>query len=447
MTDATLSRWTMSYFVAALVCLLLAEGLMTCGFGLPAAPLLAPDTLALVHLISIGWLSLAMCGALVQFVPVLTNVPLRSERTPPIALALLLAGLGLLLSGFLQLGGRVNSGLPLLSAAVVALGGGFSLIIWNLGATLWTARPLTPPARFVAVGLTSAIATVVLGMMFALILDGSISTSAASPFMFGALPLHVVAGLGGWLTITAAGVSYRLLSMFMLAPDTDPSRAAKTLRMAGAAIFAAVAGGLACLLASTSPLPALLLALVLGLAALALYARDITALYRFRRRRALELNSRMAAIALGNLAAVTVLSVGLLLSGRFLDHIAAVIFLASFGWLTGLVLAKMYKIVAFLTWLECYGPVLGRQPTPRVQDLVAEATATRWFMAFFAAVWLATIALLFDNAWIFRTGAFAMTLATFAITVELVRTRRLARVPAQTDVPAPCLLYSTPRTP
>jgi hypothetical protein len=68
-------------------------------------------------------------------------------------------------------------------------------------------------------------------------------------------------------------------------------------------------------------------------------------------------------------------------------------------------------------------------------------------MAFFAAVWLSTIALLFDNAWMFRTGAFAMTLATFAITVELVRTRRLARVPAQTDVPAPCLLYSTPRTP
>src|SRR6188508_3465437 len=131
MNGATLSRWTMSYFVAALVCLLLAEGLMTCGFGLPAAPLLAPDTLALVHLISIGWLSLAMCGALVQFVPVLTSVPLHSERTPPIALALLLAGLALLLAGFLQTGGRIDSGLPLLSFAAVLLPGGFGLIVWN----------------------------------------------------------------------------------------------------------------------------------------------------------------------------------------------------------------------------------------------------------------------------------------------------------------------------
>ncbi len=264
--------------------------------------------------------------------------------------------------------------------------------------------------------------------------------------MAGALPLHVVAELGGWLTITAAGVSYRLLSMFMLAPDVNRTRAAKTLRMAGAAIITAVAGGLACLLASLPLQPALLLAMALGTTALALYARDIAGLYRSRRRRALELNSRMAAFAIANLASVTVLGIGLAASGHFFDHVAAVVFLASFGWLTGLILAKMYKIVAFLTWLECYGPVLGKHPTPRVQDLVAEVPATRWFTAFFTAVWLATAGLLFDNSFIFRAGAFGMTLATGAIVLDLIRTRRLARtMPAHASVPAPCLLYSRPR--
>ena len=47
-------------------------------------------------------------------------------------------------------------------------------------------------------------------------------------------------------------------------------------------------------------------------------------------------------------------------TGAFAAHVGAFAFLAVFGWLSGLILAKLYKIVAFLTWLETYGPVMGR---------------------------------------------------------------------------------------
>src|SRR5690349_13268697 len=94
---ASISRWTVTYFAMALAWLFVALILMVAGVGYPAADLIAPDTLVLVHAVSIGWLSLAMCGALFQFVPVLVTKPLFAETWVLPALGLLTAGLILLL--------------------------------------------------------------------------------------------------------------------------------------------------------------------------------------------------------------------------------------------------------------------------------------------------------------------------------------------------------------
>ena len=89
MIGAVLSRWTMLYFATALLSLLAAEAMMSAGLGFPAEALRAPATLVVVHLVAIGWLSLTMCGALGQFIPVLTERPLHSNRLPLPALAVL----------------------------------------------------------------------------------------------------------------------------------------------------------------------------------------------------------------------------------------------------------------------------------------------------------------------------------------------------------------------
>lgn len=430
MNGAALSRWTISYFAAGLLSLLAAEAMMSVGFGFPAEALRAPATLVLIHLVTIGWLSLTMCGALCQFIPVLTERPLHSNWLPLPALGLLMTGLITLVLGFLRLEGRLQIDLPLLSVAAVVLGAGFALVIWNLARTLWSARPLALPAQFVATGLVAVGATATLGMIFALVLDQTMTGSVLVLIHSGALPIHIVAGLGGWLTITTMGVSYRLLAMFMLAPDVADASGRATLWCAAAALGITVACGLAAVLAEMSLAAVLAMGLVLAMAALVLYGRDVLQLYRARRRRTLELNSRMGGVALANLALSAVLCVVLAALGRFSEHVGAVVFLFAFGWLSGLMLAQMYKIIAFLTWLEVYGPVLGKAPTPRVQDLVAEQPAMRWFVLFFAGVWAATGALLAGSEPAFRIAALAMTAATCGIVSQMMKSRRLSHVPA-----------------
>ncbi len=449
MTGVTLSRWTMSYFAAALVALVAALGLMTAGYGFPAAPSRGPETLVLIHLVAIGWLSLMMCGALFQFVPVLVARPIYSNTLPFSTLLCLVAGLAALLCGFLKLTGHPAPDLPFFPAAALLLAAGFGLALWNLGCTLWLARPLPLPARFVVVGLFSIGATVTLGAILALVLGNVTTHPHLLEVAANGLPIHIAAGLGGWLTFTAMGVSYRLLAMFMLAPELDRASTRAVFYLGTAALTLGILGGLAAICLDGNLTAVLLAAAALGIAALATYGRDIVTLYRLRKRRVIELNSRMAIVALGSLGGAVVLMVVLLALDRFTEHAGAVIFLVGFGWLSGLGLAKLYKIVAFLTWLECYGPVLGKAPTPRVQDLVVETRARKWFMLYFAAVWTGTVLLLADAPSLFRIAAAAMLVATCGIIAELIRTRRLADVKVAIRFPGgarrPQLLVSLAR--
>lgn len=443
MIGASISRWTMSYFAVALAWLFLALALMVAGVGYPVAEVVSPDTLVLVHAVCIGWLSLAMCGALFQFVPVLVAKPLFSERWALPALVLLTAGLVSLLAGFLSLGGRLPPALWLLPLGAILLVAGFGLVVVDLGLTAWL-RP-RGPARFVLAGLASLCATVAFGAVFAFALEGW-AGSAGSAFLAAGIPLHAIAGLGGWLTLTAMGVSYRLLSMFMLSPDVDDRQSRITLGAGALAIGVTVAGGILAIGLGSGLSVVLSIAAVFGLASAALYGRDITGIFRSRKRRQLELNMRMATLSFASLAATALLGMVLVATNAFAAHVGSFAFLVVFGWLSGLVLTKLYKIVAFLTWLETYGPVMGRAPTPRVQDLVAEGRATKWFVIYYVAVWTGTVMLLAGEPHAFRAAAAAMTVDVVGIVREVIRIRRLADVAGPVRLPggaiAPHLLFA-----
>ena len=423
MIGSKVSRWTMTYFGCSIAALVLAEILFVAGYVNPLAALRAPSTLIGVHLITIGWLSLLILGALYQFVPVITNTSLVSQRLPLYSLSAIVSGLAIMLAGFLALGGA-----PLLTTTLLPVGGGLVLIgfvlsMINLALTLWRARPLPLAADFIAFGLVFLLLTGLIGLGFALAFALPQPPVLLLALIDGGLGLHVAAGFGGWFMLTVMGVSYRLLSMFMLAPD-EPRRstyAALILTVAGLGFL--VFGGLAGLWSSVAVGPVEASgAASLGFGAL-FYAADILEFYRARKRRRLELNSLTAAAALFLIALALVLGALALASG-VLDRFAGAIgYLFVFGGLTGLGLGQLYKIVPFLTWLEVFGKRLGKGPVPLVQDLVDEARATPGFILYFVAAILASAALAGRQPVLWRIAAVLQLTATVMIVVELWRAR------------------------
>jgi hypothetical protein len=444
-TSDRLSRWTPAMFACALVNLGLGLLLSVLGLAWPAAPAAAPVSLAMVHLLTIGWLTLLMFGALFQFVPVITSRKLPSQTLPLVTLIGVEGGLVLMVGGFCALGRAVwaESLLPIGGLLVVAaLVVGAATLLVPLAAK----RPVPLSARFVLAGLAFLLLTILLGLSFALALTVPAIGPALAPLLADGVAYHALAGFGGWFTLTAIGVSYELLPMFMLAPHERGTIGAAILWIGAGGFLAAFTAGLAATVWPAGWIAGLeqVGRLAIGLA-LGLYLADVVRLYRSRRRRQIELHNRAAIGAFIALGLAVLLAVGAIATDRLADLAPSLVLLLLLGWLSGLGLTQLYKVVAFLSWLSRFGGQLGRGPVPRVQDLVNEPGATGFFVLYFVAVAVAAGAAAFDLVDVIR-GALALTLiAVLLLAREYARAWRAVYARGQPGQPRPIPIPFVPR--
>lgn len=428
MHGATLSRWTMSWLGAAIVLLVAAEALFALGFADPVSAPRGAETLAVVHLVTAGWLGLLTIGSALQFVPVLAAGRLRAAAASLPSLILALLGDLALVGGFVALGRGAAAAPHLLAGGAALLVAGYGGGGMMLGLTLRAARPLAAVPRLVGLGLVGLAATLVLGAGLASGLAGLLPPDPAGR-VADLLPFHIVFGLGGWLTATALAVSYRLLPMFLLA--AEPSVGPKRLLRLAIAAFALVGLALAAVAVGFDARLAAGASATAAAAAIAVHGRDLAAIVRGRRRRDMEASGRASLLAVLTLWAAVALGLGAVLLGETARVVPTVVHLAGFGWLSGLGLAQLGKIVPFLTWLEYFGPVMGRRPTPRTQDLLPSRRLEPWYVVFHTGVWIGAAALLAEAPALYRFGALMQGVAVAALLVVFARTRRLAGVAAE----------------
>ena len=440
-TSDRLSRWTPAIFACALVNLSLGLLLAVAGLGWPVASATAPVSLAMMHLLTIGWLTLLMFGALFQFVPVITSRKLPSQALPLVTLIGVECGLALMVCGFCALGRSTWAEL------LLPIGGVLVIIALLMGSAtllvpLVAKRPVPLSARFVLAGLGFLLLTILLGLSFALALTVSATDPALTPLLADGVGYHALAGFGGWFTLTGIGVSYELLPMFMLAPHERGALGTSVLWVGVGGFLAAFAAGLAAAVWPAAWIATLeqggRLAIVL---ALGLYLVDVVRLYRGRRRRQIELHNRAAIGAFVALGLAMLLAIGAVATDRLAAMAPSLVLMVLLGWLSGLGLTQLYKVIAFLSWLSRYGGQLGRGPVPRVQDLVNEPQSVGFFVLYFAAVAVATISAALSLDDMIRAALAFALLAILLLAREYARAWRAvyvrAAVPCSPTAPGP----------
>jgi hypothetical protein len=354
----------LAHFLAGLSALLGAAAL-----GLTATLGLAPGLsgLAHVHLLLVGWVCLTIMGAMTQFVPVWSGVPLHSRRLAVVQLLLAGTGLAGMVGAFLW--GRLGP-IPVAGTLLVA---GVWVFVYNLARTLPVGRGPDVTERHFGLALVFFVLATLLGL--ALASSYTVPILAALPVgRTGVVGAHATLAVFGAVLTTVLGALYQLGTMF-----TQTELTATERRLQRGETTAYPVGVLA--LAAGRLFEVSVLARVGGLLVVAGLVTVAAILGRKLVATHVELTpmlSRYGVFVAGVVlwAALTVpvwLSEPTAPTARF-GAPGSLPLLA--GGVVGFVVAgTLYHVVPFIVWVDHYSDLLGYEPVPMVDDLYDDRLA------------------------------------------------------------------------
>ncbi|AUH50786.1 hypothetical protein CXB49_08205 [Chromobacterium sp. ATCC 53434] len=345
-------------FLLAAPCWLFAAGL--CLAFMPPGPLdrFDPEALAAVHLLALGVLGNAMCGAALQILAVVAGVAFTRPRfLLHVLFWPLQLGCGLLAAAFLH---GFSPALLLPAAALL----GWALLVF---AGVGLHGVASSPARdATSRGIASALAALLAAASLGIALAGTLGAGWPLPWK-ALLDWHVLSALGGWLLGLVMAVAVTVVPMFQITP-AYPAR-----WMRDAAVLwpaALLASGLGWQLGA-GPLAGM------PASAVAIAFAVMTWRLQRRSRRPADCGRRFWQMAMAALA------LGLMAAWAAAADWAAAGWAALSGWLLlfGLgvcaMLGMFYKILPFLLWLNLQRKAPPGKRAPATLALLPEAAQRR----------------------------------------------------------------------
>lgn len=394
----------------------------------------SPVTLALTHLMTLGFLAMCMIGALLQMLPVVAGVVIPYSRlTAGATHALLALGTLTLAAGFLSGSSalfKVAMPMLLLAFAWLLLAGLRGAWRVPQGSDMLTAIRLALAALAIAVGL---------------------GLTAASAFAWPLqlpLPLmqitnlHAAWGLLGWVGLLVAGVAYQVVPMFQVTPIYPRL----ITRWFAKAIFLLLAlWSAAAVIAASQPGPwRSIFATAIACGYVTFCCTTFYLLWQ-RKRSAPDATTMFWRTSLASLLGCSALwAIGGLFP-RVADSAAyplaiGILFIVGFGY--SVINGMLYKIVPFLVWYHLQNQLAGGcAKAPNVKQILPDNTAQKQFRAHLLALALLLASALHPQ-WLASLAALAFAVSSAWLWLNLMKAARVYRRmmadrSAQRDVTAP----------
>ena len=317
------------------------------------------QTLAITHMMALGWGTMMIMGASHQLVPVITGHHLHSLALARLSFYFAAVGIPLLVYGFyeMDMGMPAKWGGRLVLLSVL-------LFVYNLAATTLRAGSRDVHCYFITMAALWLLTTVILGLI--LVYNFTYQFLPKSSLAY--LPLHAHTGILGWFLLLVIGVGSRLIPMFLLSKYSNKKLLWLIFFLVNIALVSFIFSFL-----FIKAERAYLLPLATILAALMLFAVYCYRCIRTRMRKKIDAPMKLSLLSiLMMLSPVIVLTLLLtfLLSGKTDPRLVVVYgFVIFFGWITAIILGMTFKTLPFIIWNKFYQSRMGLHPVPAPTDL------------------------------------------------------------------------------
>jgi hypothetical protein len=393
----------------------------------------APATLALTHLITLGFLGLIMCGAMMQMLPVLAGSPVPAV-TPVTTAVHLLLSLGILALTF----GFLTGSTALLHSAFGALGLGFAIFIVAVAIALIRIKTPNQTITGMRMALTSLLITVLLGLT----IGGGYAGSITLPSVLTLTDIHLGWGLLGWVGLLVISVAYQVVPMFQLTPEY-PEPVSRYLAWSLLTALAVWAG--LYLASSQGNIPSILpdLWMLIPAAGYTLFAVTTLRLQRQRRRKVSDITLLFWRTGMLAMMGCLILWLAGFLPGIREQSGSPLLIgvLILIGIAISVTNGMLYKIVPFLAWFHLQNRQLalglvGSVKVPNMKELLPDTPTRHQYYIHLGTLFL-TLGAIFWPGFLARPAGVALGISCAYLWLNLFRaTRRYQEVNLKLSVSA-----------
>ncbi|HYD60107.1 MAG TPA: permease [Noviherbaspirillum sp.] len=374
-----------------------------------------PETLAFTHLLTLGFLSMCMIGALLQILPVVAGLEHPFGQRSAIALpGMLASGTFALTSAFFLVSSF------LFKAALLLLLSCFAWFLLALLKQVWTAPHAGPMLVAIRLALTALAAAVAFG--------ASAAAGFAWPLSLPLLQLtdlHASWGLLGWVGLLVAGIAYQVVPMFQVTP-VYPQWMTRGFAWT---VFALLALRTVASVRAADSIWSATLTVFLAMTGV-LFGLTTLHLLRQRKRPKPDATTFFWRTALSSLIAAALLWTAGTLFPQIAGHPSyalAVGMLAIVGFGYSVVNGMLYKIIPFLVWYHLQQRLTGGcAKAPNVRQILPDQDAERQFRLHLLALVLLVLATVFPD-WFSQISAIAFTASSVWLWRNLLKAVRLYR--------------------